>query len=42
METIMWSKMLPLLRLLHFVSDNWERVAKYVPDHHLSRTWRVH
>ncbi|KAG7290906.1 hypothetical protein NEMBOFW57_000911 [Staphylotrichum longicolle] len=27
METIMWSKMLPLLRLLHFVSDNWERVA---------------
>ncbi|AEO63005.1 uncharacterized protein THITE_2107852 [Thermothielavioides terrestris NRRL 8126] len=24
---MMWSKMLPLLRLLHFVSDNWERVA---------------
>ncbi|KAK4237102.1 hypothetical protein C8A03DRAFT_16312 [Achaetomium macrosporum] len=27
METIMWSKMLPLLRLLHFTSDTWERIA---------------
>jgi hypothetical protein len=28
METIMWSKMLPMLRLVHFISDNWERMAK--------------
>ncbi|KAK4119105.1 hypothetical protein N657DRAFT_318464 [Parathielavia appendiculata] len=27
METIMWSKMLPLMRLVHFISDNWERIA---------------
>ncbi|KAK4099105.1 hypothetical protein N658DRAFT_540855 [Parathielavia hyrcaniae] len=27
METIMWSKMLPLLRLVHLLSDNWERMA---------------
>lgn len=28
MQTVMWSKMLPLLRLLWSVSDCWERFAK--------------